>query len=121
MLIENAKISVPRYEDWTEKELPNKILVGNEEFISVKKGLEILTWNTKQDKKRVKKEIRDYNNRRTDWRNYPISMSKPIYSRNKDYALIEFINGNNGGNVSLFHKKDGQNWKYLEDIYSWAY
>ena len=118
MLIEKAKLSEPIFENWTEKELPNKILIGNNDFISVKKGLEIIPWETKEDKKSVKKEIRKYNNRGTEWRSFPLSMSRPIYSDDGKFALIGFIRGNNGGNASLYQKYDGQNWKYVEDIYT---
>lgn len=120
-LINKAKSSKPIYKGWTEKELPNKILIGHNEFISIKNGLEIIPWETKEDKKRIKKEIRKYNNRGTEWRSFPLSMSRPVYSDNREYALIGFIRGNSGGNVSLYKKNDLQNWKYIEDIYGWAY
>ncbi|WP_431161981.1 hypothetical protein [Flagellimonas beolgyonensis] len=120
-LINKAKSSAPIYKNWTEKELPNKIIIGNNAFISIKNGLEIIPWETKEDKKRIKKEIRKYNNRGTEWRSFPLSMSRPIYSDSGEYALIGFIRGNNGGNVSLYKKNDSKNWKYIEDIYSWAY
>ena len=121
VLIDKAKSNQPNYNEWTKKELSNKILIEQNEFINIKNGLKIIPWETKEDKKRIKKEIRKYNNRGTEWRSFPISMSRPVYSDNGEYALRGFIRGNNGGNVSLYQKYNGQNWKYVVDIYGWAY
>lgn len=121
VLVDKAKTTEPIFEDWTESELLNKILIGESDFISIKSGLEKIHWETKEDKKKIKKEIRKYNNKRTEWRSFPLSMSRPVYSNNGEYALISFIRGNNGGNVSLYKKYDVKNWKYIVDIYSWAY
>ena len=120
-LIDKAKSNEPILENWTETDLPNKILIGNKDYIRFEDGLNIIPWETQEDRKRIKKEIRRYNNRSSELRSFPLSISRPIYSDNGEFALIGLISGNNGGKVSLYKKIDLQNWKYIADMYGWAY
>ncbi|MEC7262922.1 MAG: hypothetical protein VXW38_04215 [Bacteroidota bacterium] len=120
ILIEKAKTNDPIFNSWTTKELPRKILIDDNDFISFKKGLDIVPWKTNVSKKRIKKEIRKYNNRGNDRRSFPLFMSRPVYSNSGNYALIGFVKGNSGGNVSLYKKDDTQNWEFVEDIYGWS-
>ena len=54
------------------------------------------------------------------YRNFPLQVSKPIYSSDGKYAVIGFCRGNNGGEIVLY-KIVGDSWKSESCLEKWAY
>lgn len=119
-LITKAIESEADLTEWTELELPNKILVGPKEYVKPKIGLTKIEWTTKEEKKAIVKEIRKYNRNSVMWPNFPLYLSKPLYSESNNYALVGLINGGSTGKVILY-KKTEEKWTEVADIYAWAY
>ncbi|TMM55971.1 hypothetical protein FEE95_15115 [Maribacter algarum] len=119
-LITKAMDSEPDLTKWTEKEIPNKILVEPDKFVKPKIGLEKIKWTTKEEKKAIIKEIRKYNRMKVMWPSFPLYLSRPVYSKSGNYALIGLVNGGSTGAVILYKKKD-EKWTEVADLKSWVY
>jgi len=115
-----AKAAKPDLNPWIKEEMPNKIIIALEEYIKPKIGLETIGWKTKEEKKAILKEIRKYNGRGTEWRSFPLTMSRPVFNSDTTLALIGLIRGNNGGNVSLY-RKENEAWLWVCELKRWAY
>ncbi len=115
-----TKYAKPNLSPWKKEEIPNKIIIALEEYIKPKIGLETIRWKTKEEKKAILKEIRKYNNRGTEWRSFPLAMSRPVFNDDTTLALVGFIRGNNGGNVSLY-RKENEGWLWVCELKRWAY
>ncbi len=105
---------------WTDDELKDRILVDYNKEINFNKAFEKLNPKTKNEIKMLKKEIKEYNSFKNEWKTYPISISRPIYSKDNKYAILAIEQGNNGGNVSLF-QKENELWSFVGYITRWAY
>ena len=99
------------YSKWTENELKNRIVVSKGKKIDLK---------PKAEQKKFKKEIKGFNNNKSGWRNYPLSISRPIISNDGKMALITIIRGNSGGSTELYKMENGK-WEYFEHLERWAY
>jgi hypothetical protein len=119
-LISKAMTAEADMTKWTELELPNKILVEPKEHVKPKIGLNKIAWTTKEEKKAIVKEIRKYNRNNVMWPNSPLYLSRPIYSKSNNYALVGLVNGGSTGKVILY-KKVKERWTEISDIYSWTY
>lgn len=73
-----------------------------------------------EKQKQLIKEIRNYNSNISQYRNFPLMISEPIYSNDKKHLIIGISNGNNGGEISLYENKENS-WVFVLDIYRWAY
>ncbi|MDW7694366.1 hypothetical protein R9C00_06420 [Flammeovirgaceae bacterium SG7u.111] len=106
---------------WNQTEFTKKIVVKEEgEFIKVKKALSLFPNLNEEEQKALKKEIRKYNNRTSSWRSFPIAVSRPVFSENGNFSLITIRNGNNGGEIILYEKRNG-NWFLVGYVKRWAY
>ena len=98
----------------------NAYLIKEGEILSVKKVLSELEIKDKKEVKNLKKQIRQYKNRPNEWRGWPISISKPIFSNDKQFCVIGFVFGNNGGHTELY-KKSNSKWERIGIFNRFAY
>jgi len=108
------------YSKWTKNELKNRIVVSKGQKIDLKKEMIKMTYKPKAEQKKLKKEIKSFNNSKSGWRNYPLSISRPIISNDGKMVLITVIRGNSGGSTELYKLEYGK-WKYFEHLERWAY
>ena len=108
------------YEKWTKKEIENRILVSKNKKIDLKQEMLKISDKPKEERKKLKKEIKGFNNNRSGWRGYPLSISRPIFTNDKKLALITIIRGNSGGSTILYQFDNGK-WNYYEYLERWAY
>ena len=108
------------YAKWTKSELNNRILVS--EGVKIDLDTEITNFfdKSKEEKKKLKKEINSFNNEKSGLRNYPISISRPIITNAGNMAFITIIRGNSGGSSLLF-KFENEKWEYYDYLERWAY
>ncbi|SMC87864.1 hypothetical protein [Cellulophaga tyrosinoxydans] len=108
------------YSKWTKNELKNRIVVSKGKKIDLKKEMLKMSDKPKAEQKKLKKEIKGFNNNKSGWRNYPLSISRPIISNDGKMALITIIRGNSGGSTELYKMENGK-WEYFEHLERWAY
>ncbi len=107
-------------EKWTKEEFKNAYLIKKGEVLSVKKVLSELGIKDKKEKKTIKTQIRQYNKRPNEWRSWPMSISKPIFSNDNQFCIIGFKFGNNGGHTELYKKSDSK-WNRVGVFNRFAY
>lgn len=117
-LYQNAKSQ--NLENWSNEEIDNVFLIDKIEYLSVKKIKEVLNIVEKSDIKKLRKQVREYNYDKRKWRSFPLSMSRPVYTNDKKYALIAFNYGNNGGKIIVYHE-DKKVWINVGVLEGWAY
>jgi len=108
------------YSHWTKDELKTKIIVSKGKKINLKSEMLRVSEKSKIEQKKLKKEIKGYNNNKTGWRSYPLSVSRPIISNDGKMVLITIIRGNSGGSTELYKMESGK-WKHFENLQRWAY
>ena len=99
-------------EKWKKENLKKAYLVKKSQKILQKKVLAEIEILDKREIKTIKRQIRQYNNRPNEWRGWPMSISKPIFSDNNQFCIIGFQFGNNGGYTELYKKVDSK-WKQI--------
>ena len=117
-LFKNAKIQDIR--NWKKEELSKAYLISELQNLSFRTVQSELNLTKKEQIKELRKQIRQFKNNPDKWRSFPISVSRPIYSNNKEYALIAYELGNNGGKIVIY-KLDGENWIFAGEPVRWAY
>ncbi|WP_291083322.1 hypothetical protein [Flavobacterium sp. BFFFF1] len=120
-IIEEFKLQAneQKASNWNESDFKDRILIKNKERINVDKVLTLSPNLTDRQKKDLRKAIKIYNSTDDEWRTFPLQISKPLYSKQRDYAVIGFIDGNSGGTINLFHLENGE-WKSIGGT-RWAY
>lgn len=108
------------YSNWKKDELKKGIIVSKGKKIDLKLEMLKVSDKPKIEQKKLKKEIRSFNNNKSGWKNYPLSISRPIISNDGKMALITIISGNSGGST-LLYKMEKNEWKYFEYLERWAY
>ncbi|WP_338768196.1 hypothetical protein WAF17_07315 [Bernardetia sp. ABR2-2B] len=108
------------YENWTKQDIGNKILVSKNKKIDLKQEILKVSDKTKEEQKKLKKEIRGFNNNQGGWKNYPLYVSKPIFTNDKKLALITIIRGNSSGSTVLYKFDDGK-WSHYKYLSKWYY
>ncbi|MCB4800289.1 hypothetical protein [Neotamlana laminarinivorans] len=114
------KAIIKKSEKWEKGDLENTYLVKKDEILSIKKVLSELNNLDKQEIKTVKKQIRQFNNRSREWRSWPMSISKPIFSDDRLFCIVGFVFGNNGGHTELYKKTESK-WERIAVFNRFAY
>jgi hypothetical protein len=107
-------------EKWKEDELKDRILVDYNEEINLNFAFHKLNPQKDKEIKKLKKEIKEYNSFKNGWKIFPVSISRPIYSKNNEYAILALEQGNAGGRISLFQRKDS-GWSFAGYLTRWVY
>ena len=107
-------------EQWKKEDFKNVYLIKSGEILSSKKVLSELDIQDKKETKTIKKQIRQFNNHPNEWRGWPISISKPIFSDDNQFCIIGFKFGNNGGHTELYKKSESK-WKRIGIFDRFAY
>lgn len=105
---------------WRSDELPGRVLIDKGEKIRTKKAITELDLISDEDRKTLKKQIRKYNNQTSEWHKYPISVSRPICSKDNNHCIISIEEGNNGGEIGLYEFKVDK-WYFVGYLNKWAY
>ncbi len=105
---------------WENQELKNAIIVQKGEKINLKEALKFTSKNSKEEIKALKYDIRTYNSHTPNWRKIPVGLSRPVYSKNQQFAMIAFRFGNEEGFISLY-KKEKSNWVFIGNLGRWVY
>lgn len=106
--------------NWKIDELRNAYLIDDSEILNFK---HISTTNNIKEKialKELKKQVNQVNNQPSKWRSFPITISRPLYSDDGNYALIIFKYGNNGGAINMYRLNVGQ-WIFAGYLDKWSY
>ena len=121
-LINNSKN--PDTTKWTESDFKNFILVETaEDFINPKDVVRKFSLTDKEQIKRLKRRIADFNN------SHPFNrdiyyFSRPVFDSSKTFAIISHGNGNKGlmgrDYISLFHY-NGNTWTKIGVVTRWIY
>jgi hypothetical protein len=110
----------PDYTNWTYTDFPNKVIINKKDtVITYKTELKRIGLIDKSDKKRLRKQISNFNYYKIKEINY---ISRPIFHESGEYAVVQHdncVNLTGGGGVSLF-KKVNRKWIEYGSIYWWA-
>jgi hypothetical protein len=109
---------------WTDKELPNFLLVNKrDETVSKKYGLQKLGLTDAKHKKFIKKQVNKFNSTETIGRNLWY-FSRPVFDDSRTFAIVQWDNGHSylggGGGIILYHLQ-GNTWKEAGVIINWKY
>ncbi len=105
---------------WKQSDFENRILVFINQSIDIAAVKIILKNLNKEESKKIIREYRRYNSDPEFYRNFPLSISKPVYSTDGQYVVIGYSRGNNGGEIVLYRRVDNS-WKYANLLARWAY
>uniref|UniRef100_UPI00404A858F hypothetical protein n=1 Tax=Gelidibacter sp. TaxID=2018083 RepID=UPI00404A858F len=105
---------------WKKDDLKNIYLVKEGQKLFHREVLDKIEALEKDDIKTLKKQIKQYNHQPKEWRGWPMSVSKPVYSDDNQFCIIAFEFGNNGGYTELYRKFDTE-WKLIGIFDRFAY
>lgn len=117
-LCEKAKTQ--NLKKWSAEEFSDVFLISNTEYLNFREIRDSLKLSEKKEIKKLRKQINQFNNDKNKWRSFPLSLSRPIFTDDKAYALIAFNYGNNGGQI-IIYKKVKNKWFNAGIIEGWAY
>ena len=86
---------------------------------NIKNLFKILNYSVEKQKQFIK-QIKRYNAKISQYRNFPLMISEPIYSDDRKHLLIGINYGNNGGEIRLYENKENS-WVFVINISRWAY
>ncbi|RZJ66277.1 MAG: hypothetical protein EOO50_10115 [Flavobacterium sp.] len=105
---------------WKKSDFKNRILIRQNEKISLDSIKEVANSLNKEQKKLLTEQIKSYNANEVLYRGFPIKISKPVYSSDRRFAVVGFSKGNNGGEIVLY-KLVGEKWREENVLKRWAY
>ena len=105
---------------WNESDFPQALLLEKNEKIELSELDKILEKYGEDERASIIDDVNSYNNDLQNWRKLPIAISRPIYSKEKNLAIIGYNYGNEIGKISLFHKEQND-WKFVVEISNWIY
>jgi hypothetical protein len=105
---------------WQQAEFKDRIVVNENERLSDNQISAFSKQLNETQKLNIKIAAKKYNSEEKDWTLLPLRLSKPIYSKERDFAIIEFIFGNNGGETSLYHLENNR-WEFMGNLTRWEY
>ncbi|MGC6431262.1 MAG: hypothetical protein ACON5F_09500 [Jejuia sp.] len=85
--------------NWSQEEFKNVFITEDSKFLNFKEIRTNLRLEERQEIKKLRKQVNSYNFNRRSWRDFPLSLSRPIYTNNGKYALIAFKYGNERGEI----------------------
>ncbi|MDX1935961.1 MAG: hypothetical protein SFU21_02525 [Flavihumibacter sp.] len=110
---------------WTDKELPNVLLVNERgETVSKKYALQKLGLTDDKQIKFYKKQINKFNSTETIDRDL-CYFSRPVFDNSKTFAIVQWDNGHSylggGGGIILYQLQSDNTWKEFGIINNWRY
>jgi hypothetical protein len=122
-IIHNSKLADTTL--WTDKELPNVLLVKERsETVSKKSALQKLGLTDDKQIKFYKKQINKFNSTETIDRNLSY-FSRPVFDDSKTFAIVLWDNGHSylggGGCIILYQLQNDKTWKEFGIISNWRY
>lgn len=121
-LLEDLKLQSEKEQKsiWEKSDLKNRLIINPNEKINLDSVKTVINALDKSQKKHLLKEIKKYNANEMVYRDFPLEVSKPIYSSDRKFAVIAFSRGNNGGEMVLY-KLVGEKWEVECGLTRWAY
>lgn len=121
-LLEDLKLQSEKEQKsvWEKSDFKNRLVINPNEKINLDSVKTIVNALDKSQRKLLIKEIKKYNANEMFYRNFPLEVSKPIYSSDEKFAVIGFSRGNNGGEIVLY-KLVGEKWEVECGLIRWAY
>ena len=121
-LLEDLKLQSEKEQKsiWKKSDFKERLVVNPNEKINLDTVKAVTNSLDKTERKLLIKEIKKYNAGEMFYRNFPLEVSKPIYSSDGKFAVIGFSRGNNGGEIVLY-KLVGEKWQVESDLIRWAY
>lgn len=121
-LLEDLKLQSEKEQKsiWEKSDLKNRLIINQNEKINLDSVKTVINALDKSQKKHLLKEIKKYNANEMVYRDFPLEVSKPVYSSDRKFAVIAFSRGNNGGEMVLY-KLVGEKWEVECGLTRWAY
>lgn len=122
LLLEDLKLQSEKEQKsiWKKADFKEKLVINAYEKINLDSVKVITNLLEKKQRKLLISEIKKYNANEMFYRNFPLEVSKPIYSTDGKFAVIGFNRGNNGGEIVLYKLVD-EKWKIESSLERWAY
>ena len=105
---------------WKKSDFKDRLVINPNEKINLDSIKAIVNSLNKSQRKLLISEVKKYNANEMFYRNFPLEVSKPIYSSDGKFAVIGFSRGNNGGEIVLY-KLVGEKWEVESGLTRWAY
>lgn len=105
---------------WKPNELLNSYLTTHSKLLNFKEITTYLKIDDKGKLKELRKKINQYKYEPHKWRSYPISLSRPVYTDDRNYALVIFKYDNNGGEINIYRLINNK-WIFAGRIENWSY
>ncbi|WP_025665522.1 hypothetical protein [Aquimarina megaterium] len=115
-----SKTNIQKLMEWKVDELNEVYLTKKDQKIIIKAALESIKPESKEQERELKRKIRQYNNNPNKWRDWPLSISRPVFSDDNKYGMINFKFGNNGGYSSLYQNLN-EKWELIGIFNRFAY
>jgi len=105
---------------WNQSDFIDRIVVKENEKIDKNRLNNFFKNLNSTQKLNLEIAVKNYNMDVQEWRKFPLKISKPIYSSSKDFAMIGFIFGNDGGQISVYNFQN-EKWNFVGNLTKWAY
>ncbi|WP_075344538.1 hypothetical protein [Tenacibaculum agarivorans] len=115
-----SKSTTQNLTEWKVDELNEVYLTKKNQKISINAALKSIKPKSKKQQRELKRKIRQYNNNPNKWRNWPLSISRPVFSDDNKYSIISYKFGNNGGYSNLYQNLNKE-WKLIGVFNRFAY
>lgn len=121
-LLEDLKLQSEKEQKsvWKKSDFKARLLINPNEKINLDSVKTVVNALDKSKRKLLTNQIKKYNTNEFFYRNFPLEVSKPIYSSDGKFAVIGFSRGNNGGEIILY-KLVGEKWEVESGLTRWAY
>lgn len=121
-LLEDLKLQSENEQksNWKKSDFKDRIVLNPNEKINLDSVKTMANSMDKSQRKLFINEVKKYNANEMFYRNFPLQVSKPIYSSDGKFAVIGFSRGNNGGEIVLY-KLVGEKWQVESGLIRWAY
>jgi hypothetical protein len=121
-LLEDLKLQSEKEQKsvWKKSDFKDRLVINPNEKINLDSVKTVVNALDKSQRKLLTNQIKKYNTNEFFYRNFPLEVSKPIYSSDGKFAVIGFSSGNNGGEIILY-KLVGEKWEVESGLSRWAY
>jgi hypothetical protein len=105
---------------WRKNEFKERLVINSGEKINLDSVKIIINSLNEKERRVLINEFKKYNAKEIFSRNFPLSISNPIYSSDGNFVVMGFSRGNNGGEMILY-KRIEDKWKFEAILTSWVY
>lgn len=117
-LLQKAKVR--NIQSWEKDEISGHYLVAKGKSLKSNIIIEELGLTDKEEIKKLKRQVRRLKLEFAGWRNYPVAVSRPVFSDDRQYAYISLVFGNSAGRSEIYKLVNGT-WIFAGTYIAWAY